>query len=87
MEGTFRDQIQLPGHFRDNQKLRLITEDIVRMPLERWQAWGTNHLTRKPMTVSDHSHGKEFSLNFQFEPLQHSFVPFLIIICLLGRRN
>lgn len=50
-------QEQLPDHFRANQKLKRITEDIVQMPLEQWQAWGFNHLARRPVPF-DCLHGE-----------------------------
>lgn len=35
LEGTYKDhQVQLPDYFRANQKLRNVTEDIIRMLLE-----------------------------------------------------
>lgn len=49
LERTFNDhQVQVPDHFRANQKLKHISEGIVQKSLEHWQAWGINYIYRKP---------------------------------------
>lgn len=60
LEVTFKDhQVQLPEHFGAKWMLKHIAEGTVHIPLEHWQARGTNHLTRKPIPVFVHPHGKE----------------------------
>jgi len=55
----------VPDHVRARQKLKDNNKGIVQMPLEHWQAWGINHITRKPVPVFDQSHGKEILPNIQ----------------------
>ena len=38
------------------------------MPLKHWQAWGINHLSRKPVPVFDHPLCKEMLPNVKFKP-------------------
>jgi len=38
------------------------------MPLKHWQAWHIDHLSRKPIAVSDHPLGKEMLPNVQSKP-------------------
>ena len=54
-ENSFRIRIvQLADRFRASRKLKHITEGIVQMHLERWQAQGINHFSGKPVPVFDH---------------------------------
>ena len=46
--------IQLPDQFRADQKLKHVIKEIAQMPLKHWQAWGTDHPSRKPLPVFDH---------------------------------
>ena len=39
------------------------------MPLKHWQAWGIDHLSRKPAAGFDHPPGKEMLPNVQSKPL------------------
>lgn len=65
LEGTSKDHlVQLVAYLRANQKLKHITEDIVQMPLEQWQAWSFNHLARRPIPF-DCLHG-EVSRNLAY---------------------
>lgn len=60
LEGIFKDYlIQLKGYFGADQKSQHINEGIAQVPFEHRQAWGINHFSRKPVTVSDPPHGKE----------------------------
>lgn len=43
------------------------------MPLKHLQAWGINHLSRKPVTVFDHPAGKEIPPNVQSKSSQNCF--------------
>lgn len=48
LEKIYKDHwVQLPDHFRTDQNLKYTIEGISQMSLERWWAWGTNHLTRR----------------------------------------
>ena len=38
------------------------------MRLKHWQAWGIDHLSRKPDPMFDHPLGKEMLPNVQSEP-------------------
>jgi len=65
LEGTYSNQlVQLPDNFRVDQKLKHI-KGIVQMPLKHWQAWGIDHLFRKPVPVFGHSLYKEMLPNIQ----------------------
>ena len=64
LEGTYNNRLaQLPDHFRADQKLKHAIKGIVQMPLKHWQAWGIDHLSRKPVPVFDHPLGKEMLPN------------------------
>lgn len=58
LEVTFKDhKIQLSDHFRSNKKLKHIienTESIIQIPLEYWQTWCINQLSR-----FEHPYSKE----------------------------
>jgi len=50
LEGTYNYHlVQLPAHFRADQKLKHVNKGIVWMPLKHWQARGIDHLSRKPV--------------------------------------
>jgi len=53
---------------RAGQKSKHVVKDIVQMSPKHWQAWGIDHLSRKPVPVSDHSLGKEMFPHVQSEP-------------------
>lgn len=56
LEGTYKaDLVQLPGHPRDNQKLKHIMGGIIPKPPEHQQARGISHLPRKPAAAFDHA--------------------------------
>ena len=57
--------VQLPGHFRADQKLQHVIEAIVQMPLKQRQAWGMDHLSRKPVPLFPYSLGKEMPPSVQ----------------------
>jgi len=60
LEGTYNNHlVQLPDDFIADQKLKDVIKGIAQMPLEHRQAWGINHLSRRPVPVFDHSLGKE----------------------------
>lgn len=63
LERTFSDQTQLPYQFRANQKLKHI-KDIIPLPLEHWQIWAINRLSRTLVPVFDHPHGQEIIREF-----------------------
>jgi len=44
-----------------------IIKGIVQMPLKHWQAWGIDHLSRKPVPMFAHPLGKEMLPNVQSE--------------------
>ena len=59
LEGTIKDHlVQLPDHFRANQKLKHAAEDFVQISLDHSQARDMNNLSRKPVLVIDHSYRK-----------------------------
>ncbi|KAK4816063.1 hypothetical protein QYF61_011071 [Mycteria americana] len=60
--------VQLPDRFRADQKLKHGIKGIVQMPLKHWQAWGIDHLSRKPVPGFDHPLGKEMLPKVQSEP-------------------
>lgn len=60
--------VWLPDHIRSKQKLKLINEGIIQIPLEHLQAWSINHLSRKSVPVFEHLHDKEIFPNAQSEP-------------------
>lgn len=67
LEGTYKDrQVQLPNHFRANQKLGYINKGIVQMPLEHYGR--ISHLSRKPVSVFDHPCSKENFPHVQSDP-------------------
>jgi len=69
LEGIYNYQLaQLPDHFRADQKLKLVVKGIVQTPLKHWQAWGINHLSRKPVPVSDHPLSKGMLPNVWSKP-------------------
>lgn len=47
--------VQLPNAFRAHQHLMYVVKGIVQMPFYKWQAYDTDHLSRKPVHVFDHS--------------------------------
>lgn len=47
--------------------LKQVIKDTVRMPLKPWQAWGTDHLSKKPVPVFDHPLWKETFPNIKSE--------------------
>ena len=50
------------------------TEGTVQTPFEHWQAQGINHLSSKPVSVSDHPQIKEIFPNVQSEsPLEYLY--------------
>lgn len=51
-----------PERFRANQKLQHVTEGIIHLPPEHWQARGIDHLTGKPAPVPDHPFSTEIFL-------------------------
>lgn len=54
VEKLFKEHfLQLSDHLRANQKLRHDTEGTVQMSLEHRQAWGINHLSRKPLPLAE----------------------------------
>jgi len=55
--------VQLSDLFGDKQKLKHATEGIIQMLLEHWQAWGISHLTKRPVPLFDHNHGKHVSVS------------------------
>lgn len=61
---TFKyHSVQLSDLFGDKQKLKHATEGIIQMLLEHWQAWGISHLTKRPVPLFDHNHGKHVSVS------------------------
>jgi len=77
LEGTNEDHlVQQPGQFRADQKLKHVVKGIVQMPLKRWQAWGIDHLSSKPVPSLDHPLSKEMLPTLQAEPPWCSFEPF-----------
>jgi len=49
LEGTYNDHlVELPDHFRADQKLKHVIKGIGQMLLKHWQAWDIDHLSRKP---------------------------------------
>ena len=69
LEESFNNHwVQLPDHFRVNQKWKHINEGIVQMPVEHWQAWGINQLSKKSVPEFSHPHGKEMFQAAQSDP-------------------
>jgi len=69
LEGTYNNHlVQPPDHSRADQKLKHVIKGIVQMPLEHGQAWGIDHISRKPVLVFDHPLGKEMLHNAQSKP-------------------
>ena len=60
--------VQLPDHFRADQKLKHVLKGIVQMPLKHRQAWGIDHLSRKPIPGFDHPLGKKMLPNVKSRP-------------------
>ena len=93
LERPFRDhQVQLPGHFKANQKIQRVADSIIQLPLEHWHVWGNSHLTRKTVPVSDHHHSTGQFQNVQSDPalvqlcaichLQTLTVPYMVCCAL-----
>lgn len=53
-----RSSSQPPDQFKADQKLKHTIKGIVKMLLKLRQAWGTDHLLRKPVPAFDYSFGK-----------------------------
>jgi len=69
LEGTHSDHlVQLPDHFRADEKSKHVIEGIVQMRLKCGQAWVIDRLSRKPVSVFDHPPGKEMLPNVQPKP-------------------
>ena len=60
--------VQVPYQLRADQKLKHVVQAIVQMPLQHWQAWSINHLSRKPGAVFDHPFSKEMLPIVQSKP-------------------
>jgi len=60
--------VPLPDQLRADQQLKHVIKGIVQMPLEHQQAWGIDHLSRKPVPGFHHPLGKEMLPNIQSEP-------------------
>jgi len=66
LEWAYDDHlVQLRDQFRDYQKLKKIVMGTVQMCLKHCQAWGIDHLARKPVLVFDHHVSKEMLPNVQ----------------------
>ena len=62
--------VQLPDDFAADQKLKHVVKGIVQMPLKHWQAWGIDHLSRKPVLGFDQPLSKEILPNVHSETPQ-----------------
>lgn len=51
LEGTCKDQVQLPAHFRADQKVGHIIKGIIHMLLVHWWTWSINHWWRWQVRV------------------------------------
>lgn len=78
--------VQVPDHYKADQKFKHIIKGIVHMTFKHWQTWDIDHLFSKPIPEADLSLFKEVVLNIQSQPSWHSFETFPHILS-LGTRE
>jgi len=69
--------VQLPDHFRADQKLKHVMKGIVQIPLKHRQVWGIDHLSRRPVPVCDNPLSKVMLHlhNFLLKKGEEGFIP------------